>query len=698
MSKNETAISATAATETSPSMADRVTRAVSFTSTQPSTPPDGCYRCHQEIYVSFFFDGFGQSLKSSDPSSNVSRLYHAHRGTDKSEGIYRLYYEGMGRLLSKERTGVAGALASEAANRAKDAVADQVKDSISDARKDATKDFTKEATAAYKAGTKGGIKSALLNALGKFEEGIQPGAIATKVGTGLASAKLIVSTGVQVAVNAIPSLRDSELAAAWLGTGFDARVDAATKDFTAIIKQAQSDPRPIRFIRIAMFGYDRGAVAARKFASDLIEKVCKKDAEKITYQGAEVLFDFMGLFDSVSSAYADSFFAKVGTQVLTAAATVATPEAGGLGGVAARVSIEGISQLIAAGKRSLGEFDTPGVFRKVVHHVAATELRFYKPLDSSRNSKGSGNLTEIVYPGSQSDVGGGFVDGDDGKSAELAKVSARNMLDQAWAYGVPVRRLEELRAAGDPDTLRQFTFTKSVLVNGKALTVNDLFGAYAALMPSGKSTLEHHFLAHQKLFVSWARTLHDRTGKDSTGNHLFVNMIDASVYNEIFAGAPTPDFGVRADYYKEAEQGALRPDLMGQTHTLDDIRDPAIRELATAWVKPAPLSAEVTAFFDNFVHNTITRANNVSLGDGVFLQLRSIEDKSRKDQLHDKVNDAASDARKKLLPDPDRIRQAELKGLQDAGTWSQGSQRYPDPLGLGSSIGNASSLNNLIRD
>jgi hypothetical protein len=409
-----------------------------------------------------------------------------------------------------------------------------------------------------------------------------------------------------------------------------------------------------------------------------------------------VLFDFMGLFDSVSSSYGDGFFAKVGTQLLMAAATIATPEAGGAGALFVRAATR-LSELIALGKRSLGQYDTQAEFRKIVHHVAATELRFYKPLDSPRNSKETGNLTEVVYPGSQADVGGGYADGEDGKSADLAKVSARNMLDQAWAHGVPVRRLEDMRAANDPDTLKQFMYSKTVSMNGKTATVNDLFKAYSALLPAGKSTLERQFLAHQKLFISWARTLHDRAGTNSTGGDLFVNTIDAEVYNKIFPGTPTPDYDGRAIYYKEAEKGLPRPDLMGQRHTIDDIQDPTARELATAWVKPVSLSPEVIAFFDNFVHNTITRANNVSLGDGVFLVLRTIEDKSRKDQAIDKAKDAVSDAAKKALPDADKIREEQLKKRRDAAEWLRGSQRYPDTLGLGSPT-DISWLNHFLKE
>ncbi|KWE96290.1 hypothetical protein WL80_05725 [Burkholderia ubonensis] len=600
----------------------------------------------------------------------------------------------MGRQLPKETTGIAGVVLKNAIKQTKEAAVDAAKDGVTEAPKEVGKDSAKKATLALLAGKEGRVKSTVLHAVEQLKDDLRPSALAKSVVGKIANAKMFVSVGWQTAAESIPSVRDSELAAAWLGTGFEQRVERASDNFKGIVEQAKRDPRPIKFIRVSMFGYDRGAVAARKFANELIEKICKKEGDKITYQGAEVVFDFMGLFDSVSSGYADTFFTKVGVPLLTAITSIGGPEAS----MATKVSLEALGQLISAGKRSLGTYDTPGEFRKVVHHVSATELRFYKPLDSSRNSKEAGNLTEIVYPGSQADVGGGFVDGEDGKSFELAKVSARNMLDQAWAFGVPFYRMSELKEQGLRIAAREFEFLKTVQVNGKTLTVNDLFGAYAALLPSGRSTLEHQLLAHQKLFISWARGLHDRAGTYSTGSQMFVNMIDADVYNEIFPHAATPDFRVRADYYNDAEQGKVRPDLMGETHTVDEIRDPTIRELATAWVKPTPLSPEVIAFFDNFVHNTITRANNISLGDGVFLQLRAIEDKSRKDQMVDKAKDAASKAAKKIFPNSDHIREEQLKKLQDAAVWTQGSQRYPDPLGLGSPISNISPLNSIAKE
>jgi len=683
MSSNATAISASASSETGPSGSELLKRAISFTLTQPSTPPNGCYRCEQEIYISFFFDGFGHSLEDAETDSNIGRLYRAHKETKSDAGIYRIYYEGMGRKLSTERVGLAAALAKHTYSETKKLAEKKLVEAGKNAAKTAGKKIFDEARAS---GASPAIKSSILHGVESLKEAYKPSALANSVRSTLKDPTFIVSTAISTVANVFPSIRDSEMSAASLGTGFASRVEAALDDFAEIvIKLAKDDAKPLKTIRVAVFGYDRGAVIARKFANELIKKKCKKSGEKITYQDIEVIFDFMGLFDSVSSAYGDAFFAKV----LEPALSFVPGD-----GWVVRAGTKGLRMAIALAKRSLGQFDTPGEFSKVVHHVASTELRFYKLLDSPRNSNETGNLTEIVYPGSQSDVGGGFAEGEDGKSAELARVSARNMLDQAWAYGVPVRRVEELKADGLLKAAQEFEFRKKVQLDEKFLTANDLFRAYAAMLPAGQSTLEHHLLAHQKLFISWARTVHDRTHGLSSGNNLFVNEVDTDVYNAIFSDAPTSGFEVRANYYKDVSAGTIPADLNGDRRSVDNITDPTIRELATAWVKPIALSPEVVAFFDNFVHNTITLLNNVSFGDGVFLTLREIEDKSRKDQLTEKAKGAVTTT----LPDVDQIRRDSLKKRQQAGTWSEGSQRYPDPLALGPSSADLLNLTNVEKD
>jgi Uncharacterized alpha/beta hydrolase domain (DUF2235) len=558
----------------------------------------------------------------------------AHRDTDPDKGIYPLYYEGMGTKLSEETKGIGAALAKNGFAQAKSVtVSKLVTGPSKDAAKGAAKEAAKEAWSERRfpdVGKK--VKSSMLEAFSPkkiFEELKKP---ATAI-------PLIVSSGISAVADSVPLIRDSEIAAGYMGTGFNARVERALANFATVVAQAKTDPRTLKRIRVSVFGYDRGGVTARKFANDLISKTCKRENGTVTYQGTEVQFDFMGLFDCVSSAYADSIFSKVLSPVLSF-----VPGEGWI----AKVASKTLGVVVGLAKQSLGQYDTPGEFKKVLHYVAATELRFYKDLDSPRGSANIANLTEVVYPGSQSDVGGGYKEGEDEKSAELARVSARNMLEQAWSYGVPLRRPDDLIQNEAFTIWREFEFKKTILVNGKSLTVNDLFAAYAAHLGGSTSTLENHLLAHQKLFISWARYVHDRTHGVSQGDYLFVNTVDANVYNAIFDGE-TPNYETRAAYYERISQGGAAVNSPWNiSRTVSDISDTTVRELATAWVKPEKLSPEVVAFFDHFVHNTITRLNNVSLGDGVFMQLRTIDDRGVISRTIEKGTNAASESAKKL--------------------------------------------------
>ncbi|MEL2319487.1 hypothetical protein AAER40_28160, partial [Klebsiella pneumoniae] len=107
--------------------------------------------------------------------------------------------------------------------------------------------------------------------------------------------------------------------------------------------------RTLKRIRVSVFGYDRGGVTARKFANDLISKTCKRENGTVTYQGTEVQFDFMGLFDCVSSAYADSIFSKVLSPVLSF-----VPGEGWI----AKVASKTLGVVVGLAKQSLGQYDT----------------------------------------------------------------------------------------------------------------------------------------------------------------------------------------------------------------------------------------------------------------------------------------------------------------------------------------------------
>jgi hypothetical protein len=117
----------------------------------------------------------------------------------------------------------------------------------------------------------------------------------------------------------------------------------------------------------------------------------------------------MGLFDSVSASYGDSLFAKLATVAIATAPTMT-------GNPVVRVLAEGAVQLFSLVKRTLGAVDVSEDFKRVVHYVAANELRFYKRVDSLRKSAASDRIVEVVFPGTQPDVGGGRRDGGQGKS------------------------------------------------------------------------------------------------------------------------------------------------------------------------------------------------------------------------------------------------------------------------------------------
>ncbi|WP_179235095.1 MULTISPECIES: hypothetical protein [unclassified Burkholderia] len=116
--------SANASQSGSPSAASRASRAASVSAQLPPEPPSPCFRCHQEIYQSFFFDGFAQGLKDLDHPSNILRLFNAHEETNDERGIYKMYYDGMGRDLAIQTVGtdkkVASDIASTAEKMAKD--------------------------------------------------------------------------------------------------------------------------------------------------------------------------------------------------------------------------------------------------------------------------------------------------------------------------------------------------------------------------------------------------------------------------------------------------------------------------------------------------------------------------------------------------------------------------------------------------
>lgn len=179
-----------------------------------------------------------------------------------------------------------------------------------------------------------------------------------------------------------------------------------------------TDPGLVQQIYISVFGFSRGAAAARAFSNWMVA-LCKLDAQLLnksgmTLGGFPVKFDFLGLFDTVASVGLANTFNSAD---------------GHWGWADSEVSLK-----------------VPDEFVECLHLVSAHEVRRSFPLDSiSSNSALGSKRSEIVYPGVHSDIGGGYCPREQGKGKEatgadmLSRLPLAHMYRAARLAGVPLK-------------------------------------------------------------------------------------------------------------------------------------------------------------------------------------------------------------------------------------------------------------------
>ncbi|MCR6478221.1 DUF2235 domain-containing protein [Variovorax sp. ZS18.2.2] len=170
-------------------------------------------------------------------------------------------------------------------------------------------------------------------------------------------------------------------------------------------------PVKLNLITVNVFGFSRGAAEARTFVNWLYE-ICKQKDGGYLFAGIPIRVQFLGLFDTVASVGAAGLYTFIE----------------GRAGWA-----DGSMQI------------NPGV-EQCVHMVASTEVRACFPLDSARVGRSyPANVVEYVYPGSHSDVGGGYKPealgckdwGNEDEDLQLARVPGYEMYCAALGAGVP---------------------------------------------------------------------------------------------------------------------------------------------------------------------------------------------------------------------------------------------------------------------
>ena len=292
-------------------------------------------------------------------------------------------------------------------------------------------------------------------------------------------------------------------------------------------KRAENPTNKICWIKVAVFGFSRGAALARAFCRDL-QKLCVESASSASgwrlRQGQHPIeITFLGLFDTVASAglppsanntlqrnrYAQAaeWINPVGKVVRLA---LQTPELkqlafGQPGADPAPGPADGHATW--ANGMQIGSMVT-----HCVHMIAAHENRNSFGVDSTLYEATPDHFlfpastTEMLYPGVHSDVGGGYRPGEGGcrgeKGSQLSVIPLRAMHAEALPY-VPLRPLAALEDeaqrqdfAIDPEGAKHFAHMTDLFNNYKSV-------AERTSVPGATQGVGGQINAHMRLYYAW---------------------------------------------------------------------------------------------------------------------------------------------------------------------------------------------------
>lgn len=458
-------------------------RAGNAAQTEAAESLDECFSCHQRLWMSFFFDDLlhdEKEDKNKAELTNLAKLFYAHRPHKPDQGVYKFYYEGLGKTLRPEPVSREQVVVGQ--------LDDALDIALHDGKKhveDTAKDVGKKVGASIATGADTGIT---------FDD-LKDGAMDSAM-----------QAIFRYLTNALPWLRDHSIAGSVFNTGVEARIDKALKNFKDAIVEI-SNKAVIIEINIAVFGGDRGAAIARAFVTELIKRETKAKRGQLmvdTVNGDAALhIRYVGLFDAVShvippgstAATIMGWFGKVAKYGGKLVTKVTDNEA-----------VKTLTQALGPNIREWYELDMPPEVERLVHYVAGNEIRPTRCLDSVSESKCP--FEEVVFPGSQYDVAGGIAKQAKGKSNELALVPLRQMLIDAHSAGVPMRSLEQL-GVRDPDVYQLFDPVDKISYssNGQTKKSSVIVFAHTYMREMGHSDgdLSQRLQAHSKKLLSILR-------------------------------------------------------------------------------------------------------------------------------------------------------------------------------------------------
>lgn len=243
---------------------------------------------------------------------------------------------------------------------------------------------------------------------------------------------------------------DDRLLGKAFADGITERLEKALFEVVNRIQRVRVQQR-VDEINIAVFGFSRGATEARAFLHWLASHSKVKPAgNNLSFDGVPMNIKFLGLFDTVES-----------------------------------VGMAGENKM-----PDLIKTKVPSFVQKCTHIVAAHELRVAFPLTVV-----NGAHKCVVYPGAHADVGGGYRDGEQGRSNQLARLALLQMLDEARGAGLKMRSVDEMKASPLWATDFQPSFDVSTEARGA-------LGKYMKDV-NPKGSLGQHIQAHMARYWAW---------------------------------------------------------------------------------------------------------------------------------------------------------------------------------------------------
>ncbi|QIX97568.1 DUF2235 domain-containing protein [Cedecea sp. FDAARGOS_727] len=184
-------------------------------------------------------------------------------------------------------------------------------------------------------------------------------------------------------------------------------------------------------VKLYIYGFSRGAAAARTFVRWLSELLPKPEKGKqkpdqclaVGNLKIPLSVEFLGLLDTVASVGAAHILPLAEGHMSWADDTQELPD-----------------------EKTYG-----GFIKDCVHLVSAHEQRLCFPLDSIRRSNGKypANSVEVIYPGMHSDIGGGYPPGDQGKANGkndgylLSQIILQDLYSLAFKSGAPLKVMKQ---------------------------------------------------------------------------------------------------------------------------------------------------------------------------------------------------------------------------------------------------------------